>query len=83
MKNQTKTSTKNETVNRFLLTVHKFISDIYLRQPGIVCSRYETRNSRYIYRNKLNKIFFQHDFAFSNEDLNKHLSKGKDPNTKI
>ena len=66
-----------EIVNKFLLAVDKFMPEMNLRQPGNTYSASgpltknkerihkfkETRDSRYIYQNELNKACFQHDMA--------------------
>ena len=68
----------NEIVNKFLLTGDKFMSEMYLKQPKFpyrACGLFtkkkdriqkfkETGDSRYIYRNKLDKACFQHDMAY-------------------
>ena len=68
----------NETVNRFLLEGGTFMSEIQLRQPGLTqsaCGPFtkskeriqnfkETGYSQYIYQNKLDKAYFQHDVAY-------------------
>ena len=65
----------NEIVNRFLLVVETFMPETHLRQPGFTyraggsCTKNketiqkfkETGDSRYIYQNKLDKAYFQHD----------------------
>ena len=65
----------NEIVNKFLLAGDKFMPEMHLKQPGFTYSACvpftknkeriqkfkETRGSRYIYRNELNKACFQHD----------------------
>ena len=64
----------NEIVYKFLLTGDKFIPEMHLKQPGFTCGPFtknkeriqkfkETRNSRYIFRNKLDKACFQHAMA--------------------
>ena len=64
----------NEIVYKFLLTGDKFIPEMHLKQPGFTCGPFtknkeriqkfkETRNSRYIFRNKLDKACFQHTMA--------------------
>ena len=54
------------------------MSEMHLRQPGftyIVCGPFtknkeriqnfkETVDGKYIYRNELNKVYFQHDIAY-------------------
>ena len=68
----------NELVNMFLLAGDTFIPEMHLRQPGFtysVCGPFtknkeriqkfkETGDSRYAYRNELNKACFQHDMAY-------------------
>ena len=67
----------NETVNKLLLASDKFLPDTHLKQPGFTYSAYgpftknkeriqkykEIRNTKYIYRNELDKACFQHDIA--------------------
>ena len=48
----------NETINKFLLTGDKFMSEMHLRQPWVA------GDSRYIYQNKLDKACFQHDMVY-------------------
>ena len=68
----------NEIVNKFLLGGDKFIPEINLKQPGFTysaCGSFtknkeriqkfkETRDTKYIYKNELNKACFQHDMAY-------------------
>ena len=68
----------NEIVNKFLLAGGKLMSEMHLRQPGFTysaCGSFtknkerirkfkETRDSRYIYQNKLDKVCFQNDMAY-------------------
>ena len=65
----------NKIVNKFLLAGDTFMPEINLRQPGFTCSACrpftknkeriqkfkETRDSRYIYQNELDKVCFQHN----------------------
>ena len=65
----------NEIVNKFLLGGDKFVPEMHLRQPGFtysVCGLFtknkegiqnfkRTRDSRYIYQNKLDKACFQNN----------------------
>ena len=65
----------NAIVNKFLLVGDKFMPKMHLRQPGCryrACGPFaknkerikkfkETGNSRYTYRNELDKACFQHD----------------------
>ena len=67
----------NKIVNKFLLPGDKFISELHLKQPGFTCSAcspftrnkeriqkfMQTENTNFIYRNELDKAFFQHDVA--------------------
>ena len=68
----------NNVINKFLLAGDKFMPEMYLRQPLFVYSacgpftRHKERikefkrtsDTRYIYRNELDKACFQHDSAF-------------------
>ena len=67
----------NNVINKFLLAADKFMPEMHLRQPRFVYSacgpftRHKERikefkrtgDTRYIYRNELNKACFQHDSA--------------------
>ena len=69
----------NNVINKFLLAGDKFMSEIHLRQPRFVysaCGPFTkhkerikefkcTGNTRYIYRNELDKGCFQHDSAYA------------------
>ena len=69
----------NNVINKFLLARDKFMSEMHLRQPRFVYSacgpftRHKKRikefkrtgDTRYIYRNKLNKACFPHDSAYA------------------
>ena len=74
----------NNVINKFLLAGDKFMPKMHLRQPRFVYSacgpftRYKerikefkhTNDTRYIYRNELDKACFQHDSAYADhEDL--------------
>ena len=74
----------NNIINKCLLAGHKFIHEMHLRQPQFVYSacgpfnRHKERikkfkqigDTRYIYRNELDKACFQHDYAYAdNKDL--------------
>ena len=74
----------NQVINKFLLAGDKFIPEMHLRQPQFVysvCGPYtrhkerikkfkQTGDTRYIYRNEINKASFQHDSAYAdNKDL--------------
>ena len=68
----------NNTINKFLLAGDKFMPEMHLTQPRFVYSacgpftRHKERikefkctgDTRYIYRNELDKACFQHDFAY-------------------
>ena len=67
----------NNIINKFLLTGDKFMPEMHLRQHEFVysaCSPFtrhkerikefkRTGDTRYIYRNELDKAYFQHDSA--------------------
>ena len=69
----------NNIINKFLLVGDKFMPEIHLRQPRFVYSacgpftRHKERikefkrtgDTRYIYRNELDKACFQHDSAYA------------------
>ena len=74
----------NEIVNKFLLTGNKFMPEMHLKQPGFTYSACDpftkhkerikkfpqTGDTRYIYKNELDKACFQHDAAYAdNKDL--------------
>ena len=82
----------NEIINKFLLTGDKFMTEMYLRQPGFTysaCGPFtkhrerikifeETDNTRYIYRNDFDKAYFQHDSAYADsKDLIKRTQSEK------
>ena len=70
----------NNIINKFLLAGDKFMPEMHLRQPQFVYSacgpftRHKERikefkrtgDTRYIYRNELDKACFQHDSAYTN-----------------
>ena len=70
----------NNIINKFLLAGDKFMPEMHLRQPQFVYSacgpftRHKERmkefkhtdDTRYIYRNELDKACFQHDSAYAN-----------------
>ena len=76
----------NDIINKFLLAGDKFMPEMHLRQSQFTysaCGPF-TKNkeriqkfkekgySRYIYRNELDKTFFQHDMAYGDfKDLAK------------
>ena len=69
----------NNVINKFLLAGDKFMPEMHLRQPRFVCSacgpftRHKERikefkrtgDTRYIYRNELDKACSQHDSAYA------------------
>ena len=69
----------NNIINKFLLAGDKFMPEMHLRQPRFVCiacgpfTRHKERikefkrtgDTRYIYRNELDKACFQHDSAYA------------------
>ena len=82
----------NDIINKFLLAGDKFMSEMHLRQPGFTysaCGPFtknkermqkfkQTGNSRYIYRNDLDKACFQHDMAYGDfKDLKKRTAADK------
>ena len=68
----------NDIINKFLLVGDKFMPEMHLRQPGFTysaCGPFtknkeriqkfkQTGDSKYIYRNELDKSCFQHDMAY-------------------
>ena len=82
----------NAIVNNFLLTGDKFMPEMHLRQPGFTYSacgpftKYKERiqkimntgDTRFIYKNDLDKACFQHDSAYSDsKDLIKKTQSDK------
>ena len=69
----------NNVFNKFLLAGDKFMPQMHLRQPQFVysaCGPFtrhkerikkfkQTGDTRYIYRNELDKACFQHDSAYA------------------
>ena len=69
----------NAIINKFLLTGGKFMPEMHLRQPGFTYSAcgpftkhrerinefMNTGDTRFIYKNDLDKACFQHDSAYS------------------
>ena len=77
----------NETVNKILLGGDKFMPEMHLTKPAFTaCGPFtknkeiiqkfkETGDSRYIYQNKLDKVCFQHDFAYADfKDLTRRTT---------
>ena len=82
----------NDIINKFLLAEDKFMCEMHLRQPGFTyttCGPFtkskeriqkfkQTGDSRYIYRNELDKACFQHDIAYGDfKDLAKRTAADK------
>ena len=82
----------NDIINKFLLAGDKFMPEMHLRQPQFIyraCGPFnrhkerikkfkQTGDSRYIYRNELDKACFQHDSADAdNKDLINRTKSGK------
>ena len=76
----------NEIINMFLLAGNKFMPEMHLRQPGFTYSAcglftknkerikkcMQTGNADFIYKNELDKAYFQHDMAYGKtKDLRK------------
>ena len=69
----------NNVINKFLLAGDKFMPEMHLRQPQFIyraCGPFtrhkerikkfkQTGDTRYIYRNELDKACFQHDSAYA------------------
>ena len=79
----------NDIINKFLLAGDKFTPEMHLKQSGFTysaCGTFtrnkertqkfkETGDSRYIYRNELDKACLQHDMAFEDfKDLAKRTA---------
>ena len=82
----------NKVINKFLLTGDKFMPEMHLRQPGFTysaCGSFtkhkerinkfmNTGDTRFIYRNDLDKACFQYDSAYSDsKDLVKRTQSDK------
>ena len=82
----------NRIINKFLSSGDKFMPEMHLKQPGFTYSacgpftknkesikRFkETRDSRYIYQNELDKACFRHDMAYGDfKDLNRRTIADK------
>ena len=82
----------NDIINKFLLAGDKFMPEMHLRQPGFTysaCGPFtknkeriqkfkQTGDSRYIYKNELDKACFQHDMAYGDfKDLAKRTAADK------
>ena len=79
----------NDIINKFLLVRDKFMPEMHLRQPGFTysaCGTFtknkeriqnfkQTGDSRYIYRNELDKACFQHDMTYGDfKDLKRRTA---------
>ena len=82
----------NEIINKFLLAGDKFMPELHLRDPIAgtysACGPFtknreriqkflETDDTRYIYRNKLDKACIQHDMAYNLKDLKRRTYSDK------
>ena len=82
----------NDIINKFLLVGDKFMPEMHLRQPGFTCSACgpftkskkrikkfkETGDSRYIYKNEVDKACFQHDMVYGDfRDFKKRTAANK------
>ena len=82
----------NDIINKFLLAGDKFMPEMHLKQLGFTysaCKPFtknkeriqkfkQTGDSRYIYKNELDKAWFQHDMAYGDfKDLTKRTAADK------
>ena len=82
----------NEIVNKFLLAGDKFMPEMHLKQPGFTYSAcgpftknkeriekfMQTGNTDFIYKNELDRAFFQHYMAYGkSKDLAKRTLSDK------
>ena len=82
----------NEIINKFLLVGDKFMPEMHLKQPGFTysaCGQFtknkeriekfmQTGNTKFIYRNGLDKSCCQHDMAYGkSKDLIKTTESDK------
>ena len=82
----------NRIVKRFLLAGDKFMPEMHSKQPRFTysaCGLFtknkeriksvkETKDSRYIYRNQLDKACFQHDMAYGDfKNLPRRIASDK------
>ena len=82
----------NDIIKKFLLAGDNFMPELHLKDPIVgtysACSPFtknkqriqnfmETGDTRYIYRNKLNKSCFQHDMAYNFKDLERRTYSDK------
>ena len=82
----------NDIINKFLLAGDKFMPEMHLRQPQFIystCGPFaknregiqkfkETGDTKYIYRNEMDKACFEHDMAHEDfKDLTKRTAADK------
>ena len=82
----------NDIINKFLLAGDKFMPEMHLKQLGFTysaCKPFtknkeriqkfkQTGDSRYIYKNELDKAWFQHDMAYGDfKNLTKRTAADK------
>ena len=74
----------NEIVSMFLLVGDKFMPEMHLKQPGFTYSacgpftKNKERMEKFIYKNELDKAYFQHDMAYGkSKDLIKRTQSDK------
>ena len=74
----------NEIVNKFLLVRDKLMPELNLKQPGFTYSacgpftKNKERMEKFIYKNELDKAYFQHDMAYGkSKDLIKRTQSDK------
>ena len=77
----------SDIINKFLLAGDTFMPAMHLRHPEFTYSAKskeriqvfkETEDSRYIYKNELDKACFQHDMAYEDcKDLKKSTAADK------
>ena len=75
----------NEIVSKFLLAGGKFMPEMHLKQPGFTYgargafTKFKvTGDSRYIYKNDLDKACFQHDITYEDfKDLSRRTISDK------
>ena len=82
----------NDIINKYLLAGDKFMPEMHLRQPGFTysgCGPFtknrqriqkfmEAVDTKYIYRNELDKACFQHDMAYGDfNDLKRRTRSDK------
>ena len=82
----------NEIVNKFLLAGYKFMPEMHSKQPGFTdstCGSFtknkewihkfkETWDTSYIYKNGLDKAYFQHDMTYGDfKDLKRRIASDK------